>query len=49
MIRDIDKYCDISADDEVFINDIKAIIYSAKQKAYQAADIYQVVSNWLVG
>lgn len=40
---------DISTDDRQFISDIKAIVYTAKQKAYQAADIYQVVSNWLVG
>lgn len=39
----------ISADDKQFISDIKAIVYTAKQKAYQAADIYQVISNWLVG
>lgn len=40
---------EISADDRQFISDIKAIVYTAKHKAYQAADIYQVVSNWLVG
>ena len=43
------KYDNINADDTQFISDIKAIVYTAKQKAYQAADIYQVVSNWLVG
>ncbi|MBO5298040.1 MAG: DUF1016 family protein [Candidatus Homeothermus sp.] len=42
-------YKDMSVDDRQFINDVKAIVYTAKQKAYQAADIYQVVSNWLVG
>jgi len=46
---DLNPYNDISADDKQFINDIKTIIYTAKQRAYQAADIYQVVSNWLVG
>ena len=40
---------EINADDAQFISDIKAIVYTAKQKAYQAADLYQVVSNWLVG
>ncbi|MGM9847587.1 MAG: YhcG family protein [Muribaculaceae bacterium] len=49
MILDIDKYNGISANDEQFISDIMAIVYTAKQKAYQAADLYQVASNWLVG
>ena len=40
---------DISADDMHFISDIKTIVYTAKQRAYQAVDIYQVISNWLVG
>lgn len=36
--------------DEVeFISDLKAIVYTAKIKAYQAADLYNVASNWLVG
>lgn len=43
------KYDNINDDDAQFISDIKSIVYTAKQKAYQAADIYQVVSNWLVG
>lgn len=43
------KYDNIITDDTQFISDIKAIVYTAKQKAYKAADIYQVVSNWLVG
>lgn len=49
MQPDIDKYNSISANDEQFISDIKAIVYTAKQKAYQAADLYQVASSWLVG
>lgn len=49
MKSEIDKYNGISADDEQFISDIKTIVYTAKQKAYQAADLYQVASNWLVG
>lgn len=43
------KYDNINDDDAQFISDIKSIVYTAKQKAYQAADTYQVVSNWLVG
>lgn len=27
----------------------KKIVYNAKQKAYQAADLFQVAANWLVG
>ena len=49
MKSELKKYDNIHADDAQFISDIKAIVYTAKQKAYQAADIYQVVSNWLIG
>ena len=49
MKSELKKYDNINADDTQFISDIKAIVYTAKQKAYQAADTYQVVSNWLVG
>lgn len=49
MESELNKYDNINADDAQFISEIKAIVYTAKQKAYQAADIYQVVSNWLVG
>ncbi len=49
MKSELKEYDNIDADDAQFISDIKAIVYTAKQKAYQAADIYQVVSNWLVG
>ena len=49
MKSELKEYDNINADDAQFISDIKAIVYTAKQKAYQAADIYQVVSNWLVG
>ena len=49
MKPDINKYNGISANDEQFISDIKAIVYTAKQKAYQAADLYQVASSWLIG
>jgi len=49
MKSELRKYDNINADDAQLISDIKAIVYTAKQKAYQAADTYQVVSNWLVG
>lgn len=49
MKSELKKYDNINADDVQFISEIKAIVYTAKQKAYQAADLYQVVSNWLVG
>lgn len=49
MKSELRKYDNINADDAQFISDIKAIVYTAKQKAYQTADTYQVVSNWLVG
>lgn len=49
MADNIEKHLDIIVDDMEFINDIKAIVYRGKEKAYQAADTYQVVSNWLVG
>ncbi len=48
MKSELKEYDNIDADDAQFISDIKAIVYTAKQKAYQAADLYQVVSNWLV-
>lgn len=49
MKSELKKYDNINADDAQFISDIKAIVYNAKQKAYQAADLFQVVANWLVG
>lgn len=49
MRAELNRFNDISADDKQFISDIRSIVYTAKQKAYQAVDIYQVVSNWLVG
>ena len=45
----IKKHSDVSVEDLGFINDITKIVYTAKEKAYQAADIYHVVINWLVG
>lgn len=49
MKSDLKKYDNINADDAQFISDIKTIVYTAKQKAYQAADLFQVAANWLVG
>lgn len=43
------KSDNINADDAQFISDIKAIVHTAKQKVYQAADLFQVAANWLVG
>lgn len=38
-------------DEMEFVSDLKGIVYmaKAKAKAYQAADLYNVASNWLVG
>lgn len=49
MAHNIIRPNDIPADDRQFISDIKAIVYTSRQKAYQAADFFQVISNWLVG
>ena len=49
MKSELNKYDNINADDAQFISDIKEIEYTAKQKAYQAADLFQVAANWLVG
>ena len=49
MNHGLDKDYNINTDDVQFISDIKTIIYTAKQKAYQAADLFQVTANWLVG
>lgn len=49
MKAELKKYDNINADDAQFISDIKAIVCTAKQKAYQAADLFQVAANWLVG
>lgn len=43
------KNIEMLPDEVGFVSDIKAIVYAAKAKAYQAADLYNVASNWLVG
>lgn len=40
---------EILSDDLKFISDLRAIVYTAKSNAYQAADLYNVACNWLVG
>ena len=49
MKSELKKYDNVNADDVQFINDIKTIVYTAKQNAYQVADLFQVAANWLVG
>ena len=49
MKSELKKYDELNADYAQFISDIKAIVYTVKQKAYQAADLFQVAANWLVG
>ena len=49
MKSELKKYDNVNADDVQFISDIKTIVYTAKQKAYQVADLFQVAANWLVG
>ena len=43
------KNIEMLPDEVGFVADLKAIVYTAKAKAYQAADLYNVASNWLVG
>lgn len=49
MADEILKNIEMLPDEMGFISDLKAIVYTAKAKAYQAADLYNVASNWLVG
>lgn len=49
MADEILKNIKMLPDEEEFVSDLKAIVYTAKAKAYQAADLYNVASNWLVG
>lgn len=49
MANAISKTDQILADDLKFISDLKAIVHTAKLKAYQAADLYNVAENWLIG
>ncbi len=49
MSDEILKNIEILPDEVGFVSDLKAIVYTAKAKAYQAADLYNVASNWLVG
>ena len=38
-----------STEELTFISDVKRIVETARQNAYRAINIMQVVSNWLVG
>lgn len=49
MANAISKTDQILADDLKFISDLKVIVHTAKLKAYQAADLYNVAENWLIG
>ena len=49
MADGILKNIEMLPDEVGFVSDLKAIVYMAKAKAYQAADLYNVASNWLVG
>lgn len=49
MADEILKNINMLSDEVEFVSDLKAIVYTAKAKAYQAVDIYNVASNWLVG
>ena len=49
MADEILKNIEMLPDDVEFVSDLKAIVYTAKAKSYQAADLYNVASNWLVG
>ena len=39
----------LTQDERQFIDDIKKIVATARTKVYQTADLFQVVSNWLIG
>jgi len=49
MADEILKNIEMLPDEVEFVSDLKAIVYTAKAKAYQAADLYNVASNWLLG
>ena len=49
MADEILKNIEMLPDEVEFVSALKAIVYTAKAKAYQAADLYNVASNWLVG
>lgn len=49
MADEILNNIEMLSDEVEFVSDLKAIVYTAKARAYQAADLYNVASNWLVG
>jgi hypothetical protein len=46
MADEILKNIEMLPDEVEFVSDLKAIVYTAKAKAYQAADLYNVATNW---
>lgn len=36
-------------DEQLFVTELKHIVYAAKKKAYTAIDFAQVEANWLIG
>ena len=49
MTNESFKHIEMLPDEVEFVSDLKAIVYTAKAKAYQAVDLYNVAGNWLVG
>lgn len=49
MTNEFLKHIEMLPDEVEFVSDLKAIVYTAKAKAYQAVDLYNVAGNWLVG
>ncbi|MCM1517184.1 MAG: hypothetical protein NC117_00885 [Pseudoflavonifractor sp.] len=49
MTDEILRNIGLLPDEVEFVSDLKVIVYTAKAKAYQAADLYNVARNWLVG
>ena len=39
----------VTQDESSFVGDLKIIVGSAREYSYRAANLMQVVSNWLVG
>lgn len=49
MTNEFLNHIEMLPDEVEFVSDLKAIVYTAKAKAYQAVDLYNVAGNWLVG
>lgn len=46
MAEEILKNIEMLPDEVEFVSNLKVIAYTAKAKAYQAADLYNVATNW---